>query len=328
MSCWTKAAWMFESEIDIMSRRLCVCVRTSFGRQVSCFLLDIAWVIVQYQMRRSSLQQAKTHFSANKDANCTLFDLDNGDWLQKDSVTVLDSFELVTALGYGPGTVPQEDINTRQFCYVLDMLQRFCDRMRTQPQKFVLYESDALDFCSRISRAVPAENRFDRIEVSNIGDVGYIGLGDVLGNFGPLLKWPSENPNATLITLIMNATHVAEQCRGWEWTSGQVPRQMARVMRYLPFNPITTPGYHPEYVKRFFAKDLVWDNDEMFDYYWRRIVYAKAVAARSGMCERVENKIIDKWPVCNRPEQKKKFLLLLQSGHSGHERYVEWGRED
>ena len=258
----------------------------------------------------------------------TLFDLDTGDWLQKDSSNVIDGYDLGPLLGYAQGYVPKEDINGRQFCFILDMLRRFCTKMHESPLRFVLYEGDAEALSSTTSQTVETERYFDRIEVSNIADMPYVGLAGVLGKLGPLLKGPSENRHATLITLFMNATHQVEQHRGEKWQVGQVGRAMNKMMDILPLNPNMMRVNHPETIKRVFAKDLVGDNDEMFAYYWTQMIPADWIAAQCGMCERKKNKVIAKWPVCQLPDPKERFLLLLKSGHVGRERYVEWTRKE
>jgi hypothetical protein len=49
------------------------------------------------------------------------------------------------------------------------------------------------------------EFRFDRIDVSNITDEGYLGIFETLRIFLPLLKTSRENPNATLLTNFVGA---------------------------------------------------------------------------------------------------------------------------
>lgn len=50
-------------------------------------------------------------------------------------------------------------------------------------------------------------SRFDRIEVSNILDVNYVGIRGVLTNWGPLLQ---ESPAATIVGYFMNWTVLEE----------------------------------------------------------------------------------------------------------------------
>lgn len=47
----------------------------------------------------------------------------------------------------------------------------------------------------------------DFFQLSNIADLGWVGPKAALMTFGPLLKLPSENPHATLLTLFLNAVH-------------------------------------------------------------------------------------------------------------------------
>jgi hypothetical protein len=49
------------------------------------------------------------------------------------------------------------------------------------------------------------EFHFDRIDVSNIADNGYLGIFETLRVFLPLLKTLRENPNAILLTSFVGA---------------------------------------------------------------------------------------------------------------------------
>jgi len=55
------------------------------------------------------------------------------------------------------------------------------------------------------SFGIPASVRFDRIDVSNILDVNYVGINDVLTHWGPLLK---DSRTAALVGYFMNWTFV------------------------------------------------------------------------------------------------------------------------
>jgi len=53
------------------------------------------------------------------------------------------------------------------------------------------------------SFGIPASVRFDRVDVSNILDVNYVGINDVLTHWGPFLK---DSRTAALVGYFMNWT--------------------------------------------------------------------------------------------------------------------------
>lgn len=225
--------------------------------------------------------------------------------------------------------MPINDINGRQFCYVLNMLQEFCNKLHELPLSLVLYEGEASAFSSKISRMSPAERFFDRIEVSNIADLLYLGLEETLRSFGPLLKRCTVNPHATLITMFMTAVLQARYHRGRPWAEQQLSAQWDQILSWMPL-PVGTflPKDHLEYIQRDWARELIWDYEEMFGFYWTQMINAQADAARTRMRERKENKIIEKWPVGKRADPQTKLWTLLGSARTGYERYVEWTRKE
>lgn len=227
------------------------------------------------------------------------------------------------------GRVPIHDINGRQFCYVLNMLQGFCTKLHELPLSFILYEGEASIFSSKVSQVSQVERYFDRIEVSNVADLCFLGLEKTLRSFGPLLKHPAVNPHATLITMFMTAVLQARYHRGRPWAEQQFSAQWEQIISWMPL-PVGTflPKDHPQYIQRDWARELIWDYEEMFGFYWTQMINAQADAARTGMRERKENKIIDKWPVGKRADPQTKLWTLLGSARTGYERYVEWTRNE
>jgi len=73
-----------------------------------------------------------------------------------------------------------------------------------------LLEYDASDLPNYL-KTLPREQRFfDRIEVSNIVDGGYLGLERTLTTLVPWLKPADVNPHATLLGLFLNAVAECE----------------------------------------------------------------------------------------------------------------------
>ena len=202
------------------------------------------------------------------------------------------------------------------------MLDGFCRRIDHNSLHFVLYSVDATQLPSVLPKK---EATFDRIEVSNIADSAWLGLDAVLSILGPMLKTPSENPHATLITLYINATHDADQALGMNYQKIRLLSEMTEVQKYLQPAPAAWV-WDPAFVQVSSAKNIVRDNESLFQH-WMRMTDAKGIAARAGMVIRDQHRITDKWPV-GLVNGQKDFFLLLKSGSNGDERYVEWVRKE
>jgi len=96
----------------------------------------------------------------------------------------------------------------------------FTHRLRTFKINFKVFPFDACHLSEDIRQnalaeyAIPALIRFDRIAVSNILDVEYVGLGDVLINWAPLL---AERITVVIVGYFMNG--VGQQKDGlFKWS--------------------------------------------------------------------------------------------------------------
>lgn len=122
------------------------------------------------------------------------------------------SVDEVIKAGKAHGALP-EDIYGCLFFFLSDELRTFFRRLRQFNISFSLSNFDASELSERIRRGslaesgVPPSIRFDRIEVSNILDVQYAGVRDVLAHWAPLLK---ISTNATILGYFMNWTGLQE----------------------------------------------------------------------------------------------------------------------
>ena len=218
-------------------------------------------------------------------------------------------------------------MNGHLYAHITTMLRRFCTKMKsTTSLKFILYGSSALDLPKIILNTNPSTpSSFDRIEVSNVADPGYIGLKDTLSALGSLLKSPSDNQHATLLTLFMNAVHNFEETLGESYKQETMPPRMRQVAQFLP-TPIPKLKYDPYSVQFISAGTIFRDNEDLFKH-WMKSIHAEDIMVNTGMSMRAGNKVIDKWPV-GKVDGVKDFRLLLQSGGTGAERHVEWVRKE
>ncbi|KAL8792020.1 MAG: hypothetical protein Q9195_005361 [Heterodermia aff. obscurata] len=260
-------------------------------------------------------------------SNPLLFNETNSTWLQKDSASPLDGWSIQNPSNLQ--LTPKNDINGRLYFYVREFIQEFCRRIQHPLSRthFTLFCLDAAHLPKYLKRPV-----FDRLEVSNIADDYYLNVHRTLAIFAPLLKSPSVNPHAALITLFLNA------CEMVDYVS--VPNidraNIAMIMRYAHLthsdmikavNPAT-----PEAFKFYATHQLLRDYDRLFADYEARVKISEA-ARNAGLRMRVLNRVIEAWPMRlkKRPGDQgaeEEFKALMESGCTGAERYVEWIRRE
>lgn len=147
--------------------------------------------------------------------NLSLFSLD-GKWLQTDYADPLEGWDLsvIVEVGKAHGALP-EDIYGCLYFFLSEQLRLFSQRLRTFKISFAVFPFDACSLSEGISvdqfaeYGIPPSIRFDRIAVSNILDVNYVGLRDVLTHWAPFL---SESRSAVVVGYFMN--WVAQQADG------------------------------------------------------------------------------------------------------------------
>ncbi|KAK7755620.1 hypothetical protein SLS62_002229 [Diatrype stigma] len=210
------------------------------------------------------------------------------------------------------------------------LFMEFHARLRSVPVTFELLHIDA-----RFLPSVLVGQHFDRIDVSNISDAGYLGINDTLKIFAPLLQISSINRHATLVTLFLNAV---AQMRIWAESTPifvdcpireNPSEQIRKVLQYMPeLGRQVLHPYDPTAIKLFAGLGLVHDMEKHFNCYMDLQEFADA-ALGAGVQMKSAHTIIDPWPMKvsgGRPTSKAKeeFARLLSSGHTGQERFVEW----
>ncbi|KIY66372.1 hypothetical protein CYLTODRAFT_491503, partial [Cylindrobasidium torrendii FP15055 ss-10] len=129
-------------------------------------------------------------------ANKTLFFEDK--CFLGDNVNPLDGWDHddMVKSGLKHGTT-QDDLLGCMYFHVRDELATFARRMRSFKIDIELHDQDAV----ALSSSIPANVRFDRIEVSNTMDANYLGVAGVLKAWGPRLN--DARADATLIGSFM-----------------------------------------------------------------------------------------------------------------------------
>ncbi|KAI1368344.1 hypothetical protein F5Y08DRAFT_355541 [Xylaria arbuscula] len=89
----------------------------------------------------------------------------------------------------------RNDIYGKLFYHVRDLFKRFILKLRTAKVTFHVLPFSGYDFADETSQ------RFDRIETAALADEDLVGVRTIVDTLSPLLKPPSVNPHATMITL-------------------------------------------------------------------------------------------------------------------------------
>lgn len=233
------------------------------------------WVIPTLQGRQMLTQQSRL-----------LFNERDSTWLQKDSADPREGWPMQSILSaLHADRNAKNDVNGLLYFHIRSIIERFCHRLQNPVSKvkLMLYCVDAASLPGCFSTETRASG-FDRIEVSNIADEAYLGLFRTLGTFAPLLKHHSVNPQATLITLFLNACEIADRQMGNRSDSKVQSSQLKQVMKYLPFKPphmVATNS--PEMMKVMAANDLVRDYDRIFAFYMDVVMF-EACSKQTGEC--------------------------------------------
>ena len=258
-----------------------------------------------------------------------MFDIESCEWLLNDSSDPLAGWALDDILeSEASRGGPKKDIYGLMHLHVRHLLETFCRKTALLKVHMHLYCVDATELPS-VLEARLKQSAFDRIEVANIADENYIGLDASLSIFGPLLKSPTSNPHATLITLFMNTVHQAAQdiVRDIDIIGTYIPM----VTQFLGFRPSQEPDLNdPAVLRSLTAIDLVRDYKKIWDQYEQRSKFRTTVK-KTRMRAKLKNTVVEPWPMRlykkpGEPGAQEAFNRLMESGSMGHEHYIEWLR--
>ncbi|RGP78863.1 set and mynd domain-containing 3 [Fusarium longipes] len=245
-------------------------------------------------------------------------------WSMHDNADPLNGWSMkeVEGVPTGPAT---SDIYGKLFHYVRSLLKKFLERISISGVTFELCQVDASDLPDHLE-----ERTFDRIEVSNISDRGYLGIHQTVGIMSLLLRAPSVNPHATLITLFMNV--VDENMTQRDQMADATPNSPStkRLLKFLPPRRPPTSSNDPDIIKFSYARDYVRTYDHIFDRVSKMFSFSE-FPRYIGVAIKEKNTIVEKWPFRLKlsPEQKgakEEFDLMMRGGASGKELYLEWKR--
>ncbi|KAF5664362.1 hypothetical protein FHETE_7119 [Fusarium heterosporum] len=217
------------------------------------------------------------------------------------------------------------DIYGKLYYYLRAMLKVFLDRVSTTNLSFVLLQLDASELPGQFQ-----DCSFDRIEVSNISDKGYLGIHETVGIMSPLLQAPSVNPHATLITLFMNLVDesMTKQDQMAEATMGSLSTK--RLLQFIPPERPPTSHHDPDIIKFAYARDFVRNYDHIFDRVAKLFRFSE-FPQYIGATMKPKHTIVEEWPYrlkldAKQNGAKEEFDLMMRGGANGKERYMEWSR--
>ncbi len=257
----------------------------------------------------------------------TLFD-NEGKWQLHDSCDPLSGWRLEEVVSSGAQFgAPKSDIYGAFYYHLLSKLEGFCQRLSNMDITFQLLEYNASDLPHYLKTLPRKQRLFDRIEVSNIVDRGYLGLERTLTTLSPWLKPADVNPHATLLALFLNA--VAE-CEEPSETIRIAKDRSSLVHKFLPPHPSMLSRHSPAFIKYIVAIELFKNFGASFQRYMEEIDF-KSCGNVAGMEMREKQTVVEPWPLRLHPNADSKeaqlnFEFLMASGHTGCERYVEWIR--
>ncbi|KAJ6276567.1 hypothetical protein J3E71DRAFT_187021 [Bipolaris maydis] len=218
---------------------------------------------------------------------------------------------------------PSCDMYGKLFVYLREEFQAFLQRLSSLNLRLELFNVDATTLPQLL---VPQS--YDRVEVSNISDAGYLGTRRVLSLFAPLLQATADNPDATIITCYLNAVMEMANMTGMADTMPD----MDFLVQYLPgsLDIVKVLRQGADFYKVWDSRTLALDAENYFQMYMKLQEFESA-ASRAGLMMKERNTIVEPWPLRLKlkPHEvgsQEEFDLLLSSCSSGIEHYTEWRR--
>ena len=250
-----------------------------------------------------------------------------GRWLQKDFADPLRGWNIDEIISLNDPNVRQLGMHNDLYGHLTLRLRAMLSKLYSQLRKSNL---DVMMYCMDLQR-MPAfvGSVMDRIEVSNVMDRAYLGVGPTLKACRPLLR--KDRKHATVISLFMNAIPEIEDIRKRQGNTHYLRAAVTATSNFLDFpaSSIDQLGpYHPEMIRFMNANSIF----APFDEWWRTyadLVQMSDEARANEMTIRSPNEITSEWPFRLRKlfgqyGAQDDFDKILESESTGSQRYVEW----
>ncbi|XPS68681.1 hypothetical protein M3J09_000967 [Ascochyta lentis] len=208
------------------------------------------------------------------------------------------------------------------FLHLRDLLTKFCERLGKVRISFELLCINAVGITNHVGA-----RRFDRIEISNICDRGYVGPHSSLEVFSPLLKDKKTSPKATLIMLFLNAVKETDYISSNIIKNTRMHLAMTRTQKFMPLDGSWTglESYGDiELTRRTSCLDLLTNWHSVFDTFMKETQLSE-FAEMCGVRVKSKHTIVEPWPYTLGPRAtQKEFDALTAASTSGFERYLEF----
>ncbi|KAL5395027.1 hypothetical protein PMIN03_013038 [Paraphaeosphaeria minitans] len=256
----------------------------------------------------------------------------------KDDADPLDGWSYNEYMKFAP--IAKSDAYGAFFFYLKHLLLTFCKRIRLFTISFQLLATDAVDLPNYLT-----DIKFDRIEVSNICDRGYLGPLRTLSIFSPFLKPKTQNPRAALLLLFLNVVGEEDDqiiTRAIRAHRSRLVKKYFSNMEPCLVNAALGEGglasmqyiTTPEFVLLVDAMTYWDDFDVKFarfledaDPVAQKPTSLKELAAKHGLRIKDKHTIMPPWPYrASEKMTREEFDVLLAESTCGHERYVELSR--
>ncbi|OAL42700.1 hypothetical protein IQ07DRAFT_525646 [Pyrenochaeta sp. DS3sAY3a] len=244
-----------------------------------------------------------------------------------DEASPLEGWDYDEYIRYTPAA--SCDVIGSLFYFLRDMLLRFCERIMDTSIRFSLLNVDARELPTYLG----AKSNFDRIDISNICDRGYIGPEATLATFGPLLQPRTTNPRAKLLMLFLNA--VGEVYYHNNVDSERIRESRTLIEKFIPLTlsslmPMTAGSMHamntPEMIRISSCYTMFGDLDKAFRKFMED-VHMQSLIEKYGMKIIEQHAVVEPWPLrVTGSTSKEQFDIRCGSSHTGFERYVELER--
>ncbi|KAI0162352.1 hypothetical protein GGR57DRAFT_490006 [Xylariaceae sp. FL1272] len=233
-----------------------------------------------------------------------------------------------------------KDIYGQLYYYLKRLFAVFHAQLQSKASSFTLLNVSVMDLPKKL-----AGKRFDRVDVSNVGDV--LGFQPTLRTFGSLLQPQLANPHATLVMLF---TAAVLKMKGKAPDVVGMHAGIKRIGKYMPEMDLKGMGRQlsrpdvdrgdiaaaPSW-KLIRALEILGDVDSSFNLCMQELNFDQ-VASAAGLEMKARHTIVHQWPLrepiglgsvtSDSPTEQhlEQFKYLMGSNHTGSERYVEWKR--
>ncbi|KAF2704138.1 hypothetical protein K504DRAFT_442126 [Pleomassaria siparia CBS 279.74] len=256
-------------------------------------------------------------------------------WPMKDDADPLDGWFHREIIKHLPAA--KNDMLGCLFFFLRDVLLDFCNRVQKCKMAFQLFAVNAVYLPRLFNKTSQGALLFDRIEVSNMCDRGYVGPQTVLMTFGPLLKPKSQSLKATLLMFFINAVREEEQLSGREADQASDSNRMRQLEKYIYSNPSEQMdkalhsgnpmtflnASNPEIIRAAFLLDMFGDFDRFFRTFLEDTKMV-AMAHSCGVKVKAANTIIEPFPFrVTDDTTQDEFRMICNDSTTGHERYLE-----